>query len=342
MPKRELGSFQVSAIGYGCMNLSHGYGPALEQKQAERVLLKAIALGADLLDTAMLYGGGLNETIIGKVLKPHRDQITLCTKGGMALETDPSKPQRRIDSRPDVIRKNCEESLKRLQTDVIDLYYLHRWDKTTPIEDVIGGMADLVVQGKVKSIGLSEVSAGTLAKAHAVHPITAVQSEYSLWTRNPEIALSQKCKALGIALVAFSPLGRGFLAGYFTQPEDMDQIDDIDMRRKMPRFSKEFISHNLVLYKRFNQLARESGSTPAQLALAWVLSRGDHVIAIPGSRQISHLEENMLAQDLNLPESLLEQAGEIFNQHTVKGCRYDPISQAAVDTEDFPSASLAQ
>lgn len=338
MPKRQIGPFEVSAIGYGCMNLSHGYGPALEPKQAEQVLSKAIELGADLLDTAMLYGGGLNETIIGKVLKPHRDQITLCTKGGMGLETDPSKPQRRIDSRPEVIRKNCEESLKRLQTDVIDVYYLHRWDKTTPIEDVIGGMADLVVQGKVKTIGLSEVSADTLAKAHAVHPIAAVQSEYSLWTRNPEIALSQKCQALGVALVAFSPLGRGFLAGCFTQPVDLDKVDDTDMRKKMPRFSKAFISDNLALYHQLKELARESGSTPAQLALAWVLSRGDHVIAIPGSRQISHLEENMLAQDLKLPESLLERAGEIFNQETVKGCRYDPVSQAAVDTEDFPSA----
>ena len=342
MPKRQLGPFEVSAIGYGCMNLSHGYGPALEQKQAEQVLLKAIELGADLLDTAMLYGGGLNETIIGMVVKPHRDQITLCTKGGMALETDPSKPQRRIDSRPEVIRRNCEESLKRLQTDVIDLYYLHRWDKTTPIEDVIGGMADLVKQGKVKSIGLSEVSADTLAKAHAVHPIAAVQSEYSLWTRNPEIALLQKCQALGVALVAFSPLGRGFLAGCFTQPKDMDQINDTDMRKKMPRFSREFISHNLALYHQFNELARESGATPAQLALAWVLSRADHVIAIPGSRQIGHLKENMLAQDLKLPKSLVERAGEIFSQHTVKGCRYDPISQAAVDTEDFPRALLAQ
>ncbi len=342
MRKRQLGPFEVSAIGYGCMNLSHGYGPPLAQPQAQELLLKAIDLGVDLFDTAMLYGSGLNETLIGETLKPHREKIILCTKGGMALETAPNKPQRRIDSRPAVIRQNCEESLKRLQTDVIDLYYLHRWDKTTPIEDVIGGMADLVRAGKVKTIGLSEVSADTLAKAHAVHPITAVQSEYSLWTRNPEIALSQRCRALGVALVAFSPLGRGFLAGLFATHADVEQLHSDDMRRKMPRFSKALFRHNRSRYQAFEKLAAACGCTPAQLALAWVLSRGDHVLAIPGTRQIDHLQENLLAVRLEISESMLAQAGEILNQHSIKGCRYDPAGQATVDTEEFPSGSRVQ
>jgi aryl-alcohol dehydrogenase-like predicted oxidoreductase len=338
MQKRRLGPFEVTAIGYGCMNLSHGYGPPLSDTLAQAVLHKALDLGVNLFDTAMLYGGGLNETLVGRVLKPYRDQITLCTKGGMALETDPSKPKRRIDSRPEVIRENCEESLKRLQTDAIDLYYLHRWDKKTPLEEVIGAMAELVKQGKVKTIGLSEVSADTLTKAHAVHPITAVQSEYSLWTRNPEIALSQTCAKLGVALVAFSPLGRGFLGGLFAQCTTLDHLPNSDMRKNMPRFSNEHLAHNLAQYERFRALAKQANCTPAQLALAWLLSRGDHVIPIPGSRQMDHLEENMKASNFQISQDLLEKAGEIINQHTTRGCRYDPAAQAAVDTEEFPSA----
>jgi aryl-alcohol dehydrogenase-like predicted oxidoreductase len=338
MQTRQLGPFKVTAIGYGCMNLSHGYGPPLADSLSEEVLHKALDLGVNLFDTAMLYGGGLNETLVGRVLKPYRDQITLCTKGGMALETDPGKPKRRIDSRPEVIRENCEESLKRLQTETIDLYYLHRWDKKTPLEDAIGAMADLVKQGKVKRIGLSEVSADTLVKAHAVHPITAVQSEYSLWTRNPEIALSQTCQTLGVALVAFSPVGRGFLAGLFSQCESVDHLPDGDMRKNMPRFSSEHFAHNRAHYQRFEALAKQAHCTPAQLALAWLLSHGDHVIPIPGARQIAHLEENMSAVNLEISQALLEQAGEIINQHTIRGCRYDPAAQAAVDTEEFISA----
>jgi aryl-alcohol dehydrogenase-like predicted oxidoreductase len=341
MRKRQLGPFQVSAIGYGCMNLSHGYGPPLADSLAQEVLLQAIHLGVDLFDTAMLYGSGLNETLLGKALKPYRQQITLCTKGGMAVETDPAKPGRRIDSRPQVIRQNCEESLKRLQTDVIDLYYLHRWDKQTPIEEVVGAMADLVQQGKVKAIGLSEVSANTLAKAHAVHPIAAVQSEYSLWTRNPEIALSQKCRDLNVALVAFSPLGRGFLAGFFSQCANVDHLHEDDMRKKMPRFSQAYFAHNLAHYPNLATLATQANCTSAQLALAWLLSRGDHVIAIAGSRQIAHLQENLKAAQITVSEDILAQAGEIMNQHTIRGCRYDPIAQAAVDTEDFVSESPA-
>lgn len=337
MQKRRIGSFEVSAIGYGCMNLSHGYGPPLADPLAQEVLQQAIDLGVDFFDTAMLYGGGANERLVGHALKPYRRKIMLCTKGGMALESDPSKPKRRIDSRPEVIRDNCEQSLKRLQTDVIDLYYLHRWDKKTPIEEVVGAMADLVHQGKVRAIGLSEVSADTLAKAHSTYPITAVQSEYSLWTRNPEIALAQKCRALGVALVAFSPLGRGFLAGLFAKPEDVETLHSDDMRKKMPRFASDALLHNLGQYAQFRELAAEAGCTPAQLALAWVLSRSEHVLPIPGSRQISHLKENLLAAELELSQGLLQAAGEILNQHTIHGGRYDTVAQAAIDTEDFSS-----
>lgn len=341
MKKRRIGPFKVSAIGYGCMNLSHGYGPPAPDSQAEQVLSCAIELGIDLFDTAMLYGSGLNETLLGRSLKPYRQQITLCTKGGMAIETDPGKPRRRIDSRPQVIQQNCEESLKRLQTDVIDLYYLHRWDKQTPIEEVIGAMAGLVQQGKVRAIGLSEVSANTLAKAHAVHPIAAVQSEYSLWTRNPEIALAEKCQDLNVALVAFSPLGRGFLAGLFSQCDSIDHLHDDDMRKKMPRFSQAHFAHNMAQYESFARLALQADCTSAQLALAWLLSRGDHVIPIPGSRQVTHLQENLKAAQITISEAILAQAGEMINQHAIRGCRYDPIAQAAVDTEEFPSESRA-
>jgi aryl-alcohol dehydrogenase-like predicted oxidoreductase len=341
MRKRQLGPFKVSAIGYGCMNLSHGYGPPLPDSRAEQLLLRAVELGIDLFDTAMLYGSGLNETLLGKSLKPYRQQITLCTKGGMAIETDPGKPRRRIDSRPEVIQQNCEESLKRLQTDVIDVYYLHRWDKQTPIEEVIGAMAGLVKQGKIRAIGLSEVSANTLAKAHAVHPIAAVQSEYSLWTRNPEIALAEKCRDLNVALVAFSPLGRGFLAGLFSQCLNVDHLHDDDMRKKMPRFSQACFAHNMAQYQGFARLAMQADCTSAQLALAWLLSRGDHVIPIAGSRQVAHLEENLKTAQITISKSILEQAGQIINQRTIRGCRYDAIAQAAVDTEDFSSESPA-
>lgn len=335
---RNLGPFEVFPIGYGCMNLSHGYGPAQDDAVSAQVVLKALDYGVTLFDTAMLYGGGINETLVGKVLKPHRNKIVLCTKGGMALETDPNKPKRRIDSQPKVIRENCEESLKRLQTDTIDLYYLHRWDKKTPIEDVIGAMADLVKEGKIRAIGLSEVSAATIAKAHTVHPITAVQSEYSLWTRNPEIAVSELCRQLGIALVAFSPVGRGFLAGLFHNLADVESLHADDMRKKMPRFSSEHFANNYTQFRHFEKLAKDTNCTPAQLALAWVLSRGAHVIPIPGARQLAHLEEDLKTLDLNISELTLKQAGEIINQHTIKGCRYDPAANATVDTEEFPSA----
>jgi aryl-alcohol dehydrogenase-like predicted oxidoreductase len=338
LPARQLGPFTVSAIGLGCMNLSHGYGPAVPDEQSASVIARALDLGVTLFDTAMLYGNGHNELVVGRALKPYRQSITLCTKGGMAANTEPGKPPRRIDSRPDVIRANCLESLQRLDTDVIDLYYLHRWDKTTPLEDVIGAMADLVREGKVRTIGLSEVSAETLRKAHKIHPITAVQSEYSLWTRNPEIALSQACRELGVALVAFSPLGRGFLSARFQDSQSLAALHATDMRHKNPRFQGDALTQNQRLLAPMIEIARQAGCTPSQLALAWCLAQGQHVIPIPGTTSAAHLEEDVLAATIPIDVKWIAAAGELIHQDSVAGHRYDAPGQASVDTEVFSAS----
>jgi aryl-alcohol dehydrogenase-like predicted oxidoreductase len=288
-----------------------------------------------LFDTAALYGAGLNEQLVGKAVASFRQQIVLCTKGGMTVETDPSKPRRRIDSRPEVIRQNCDESLQRLNTDVIDLYYLHRWDKITPLEDVIGAMSRLVEAGKVRTIGLSEVSAATLRKAHAVHPITAVQSEYSLWTRNPEIAVIKTCRELGSHLVAFSPLGRGFLSGIIRSADDVTALPSGDMRLSMPRFQGDSLTHNLSLVDSFERLAKQAGCTMSQLAIAWVLQQDSTIIPIPGSRSMGHTEENIASAELTIDDEILTLAGQLISEKTVLGERYDPNATQAVDTESF-------
>jgi len=332
---RPFGPWNVFPVGLGCMNFSHGYGPAISDEEATRVIHRAFDLGVTLFDTAALYGAGLNEQLVGKAIAPFRQQIVLCTKGGMTVETDPSKPRRRIDSRPEVIRQNCDESLQRLNTDVIDLYYLHRWDKTTPLEDVIGAMSRLVEAGKVRAIGLSEVSAATLRRAHAIHPITAVQSEYSLWTRNPEIAVIKACRELGSHLVAFSPLGRGFLSGVIRSADDVAALPSGDMRLGMPRFQGDSLTHNLSLVDSFEQLARQAGCTMSQLAIAWVLRQDPTIIPIPGSRSMSHTEENMASADLAIDDEILTRAGQLISEKTVLGERYDPNATQAVDTECF-------
>ena len=259
MQQRALGPFQVSAIGLGCMNLSHAYGAPVSPEQGERVLLAALDAGVTLFDTAALYGFGANETLVGRVLKNHRSRFTLASKCGMQgvdVNGD-GKLVRVIDGRPATLRQTCEDSLRRLQTDVIDLYYLHRWDKSVPIEDSVGALADLVRAGKIRSIGLSEVSAATLRRAHAVHPIAALQTEYSLWTRNPEIAVLQACRELGVAFVAFSPVARGFLCGELT---DVATLHEKDIRRAMPRFAPEAYAANLKLLDGYRAIAREVGS----------------------------------------------------------------------------------
>src|SRR5215471_17706315 len=262
MRTRRIGPFEVSAIGLGCMNLSHAYGVPPSPEEGERVLHAALDAGETLFDTAALYGFGTNEELVGRVLKPHRQRITLCSKGGMAgVKGEDGVVRRVIDGRPETVRRNCEDSLRRLQTDVIDLYYLHRWDKAVPIEDSVGAMSRLVEEGKIRTLGLSEVSASTLRKAHAVHPITAVQNEYSLWTRNPEIAMLAACRELGVTFVAFSPVARGFLCDAV---HDVAGFEARDIRRTMPRFDEPNHAKNLQLLPPYKELAREAGCTPAQ------------------------------------------------------------------------------
>ncbi|MDA7415354.1 aldo/keto reductase [Xenophilus arseniciresistens] len=334
---RAIGPFTVSAIGLGCMNLSHAYGVPPSPEQAERVLLAALDAGVTLFDTAALYGFGANEELVGRVLAPHRSRFTLASKGGLGgVRGEDGVLRRVIDGRPEALRQSCEDSLRRLKTDVIDLYYLHRWDKKVPIEDSVGAMADLVRQGKVRTLGLSEVSAATIRKAHAVHPITAVQTEYSLWTRNPEIAVLEACREIGASFVAFSPLARGFLTDTL---HDVGALDAKDIRRPMPRFAPENYAANLKLLPAYKALATEVGCTPAQLALAWLLHKAPHIVPIPGTTQLDHLHEDIGAADVRLTPAQMAQLETLIGEHNVVGPRYAPQATGEVDTENFaPSA----
>ncbi|MFY3386154.1 aldo/keto reductase [Paracidovorax sp. MALMAid1276] len=334
MQQRTLGPFSVSAIGLGCMNLSHAYGAPVSSEQGERVLLAALDAGVTLFDTATLYGFGANETLVGRVMKGHRSRFTLASKCGMQgvdVNGD-GKLVRVIDGRPATLRQTCEDSLRRLQTDVIDLYYLHRWDRQVPIEDSVGALADLVRAGKIRSIGLSEVSATTLRRAHAVHPIAAVQTEYSLWTRNPEIAVLDACRALGTAFVAFSPVARGFLCG---ELRDVGTLDAKDIRRAMPRFAPEAYAANLKLLGSYQSIARDVGCTPAQLALAWLLHKGEHIIPIPGTTNVAHLHDDLGAVNVQLHDATIRQLDALINERTVVGARYNAQNAGEVDTENF-------
>ena len=334
MQQRQLGPFQVSAIGLGCMNLSHAYGAPPSPEQGTKVLHAALDAGVTLFDTAALYGFGANETLIGKVLKGERQRFTLASKCGMqgVDVAGDGKLVRVIDGRPETLRATCEAALRRLQTDVIDLYYLHRWDKKVPVEDSVGALSDLVRAGKIQSIGLSEVSATTLRKAHAVHPIAAVQTEYSLWTRNPEIAVLQACSELGIAFVAFSPVARGFLCDTDLDPA---VLDGKDIRQSMPRFAPENYPANLRLLAAFRQVAREQGCTAAQLALAWLLHKAPHVIPIPGTTSVEHLQDDMRAASVVLSPQVMAQLDDLINEKTVVGNRYGAQASSEVDTEVF-------
>ena len=329
MKNRTLGPFQVSAIGLGCMNLSHAYGAPVTAEQGEAVLLQALDRGVTLFDTAALYGFGANEELVGKVLSKHRRKFTLASKCGIFRD---EAGKRLIDGRPATLKRTCEDALKRLRTDVIDLYYLHRWDKTVPIEDSVGALSDLVRQGKIQAIGLSEVSASTLRKAHAVHPIAAVQTEYSLWTRNPEIAVLQACKELDAAFVAFSPVARGFLTGTL---RDVATLDAKDIRRGMPRFAPENYAANLRLLDGLASIARDAGCTLAQLALAWLLHQGEHIIPIPGTTSRAHLDEDLAAAEVQLPPAILDRLDALMQPQAVTAARYNAQSQSEVDTEDF-------
>ena len=331
---RTLAGRQVNPIGLGCMGLTHGYGIPPAPEDAARVLLAALDLGYDHLDTARLYGTGRNEDLIGKALKGRRKDFFLASKLGIVIDGE----KRRTDCRPETIRLQVEESLRLLQTDYIDLYYLHRRDFGVPIEDSIGAMAELVRAGKIGAIGLSEMSAGTLRRAHAVHPIAAMQTEYSLWTRNVEIAILQATRELGVALVAFSPLGRGVLAGGLCDPASL-RPDDI--RYAMPRFNAANWPVNLALADAFNRIAAGQGVTPAQLALAWVLSRGDHVHVIPGTTRLDHLAGNIARSDWRPDADVLDRLDVLINHGTVAGHRYAEAMRRTIDTEDFEESAPA-
>ena len=334
MSTRALGPFQVSPIGLGCMNICHAYGNPPPPEQAERLLLTALDAGVTHFDTAALYGFGMSEKIVGKALSAHRSRFTLASKCGMQgvdVKGDGSLV-RVIDGRPATLRQTCEDALRRLQTDVIDLYYLHRWDKKVPIEDSVGGLSDLIRAGKIRSIGLSEVSASTLRKAHAVHPIAAVQTEYSLWTRNPEIAVLDACRELGTAFVAFSPVARGFLCG---KPIDIDKLDAKDIRRSMPRFSADNFARNLQLLPPYLALAQELGCSPSQLAIAWLLHKAPHIVPIPGTTSIPHLHDDLGALNVQLSPAHMQQLEAMIGQHNVVGNRYNDQANSEVDTEAF-------
>ena len=331
MQTRRIAQFEVSAIGLGCMSLSHAYGAPPPRDQAERVLLGALDAGYTFFDTAAVYGLGHNETLVGEVLSPHRDKFVLASKCGI---TDATGTQRGIDGRPETIKALCEVSLKRLKTDVIDLYYLHRMDRQVPIEDSVGALADLVAAGKIRAVGLSEVSATTLRRAHAVHPIAALQTEYSPWTRNPEIAVLDACRDLGVAFVAFSPVGRGFLAGGVS---DAAKLEEGDFRRGMPRFQGEAFQANLKLYGAFEALAADAGCTTAQLCLAWLLHKDEIIIPIPGTTRPKHMREDAAAADITLSDAVMARVDQLVNGDTVTGSRYAPAMQASVDTELMPT-----
>ena len=315
------------------MNICPVYGPPPAEADAQRLLLTALDEGVDFLDTAALYGFGESERIIGKTLSSQRDRFVLASKCGLhgADLNGDGKKVRVIDGRPETIRATCENSLRSLKTETIDLYYLHRWDKKVPIEDSVGAMSDLIQAGKIRSIGLSEVSAATLRKAFAVHPIAAVQTEYSLWTRNPEIAVLQACEQLGTTFVAFSPVARGFLCG----PLDMATLDAKDIRKGMPRFTPENYAANFKLFAPYQNLANEAGCSPAQLALAWLLHKAPHIIPIPGTTSVPHLLDNLGASDIRLSDSIITELNAWINEKTVQGNRYSAQSNAEVDTEVF-------
>ena len=326
---RLLAGRSVSAVSLGCMSLSHGYGEKSSSEHSEKFLSKALDLGYTMLDTAAVYGYGHNESMIGKFISQRRNEFFLASKCGFGQQPD-SKPS--VNGRPEHIRVTCEASLKRLQTEHIDLYYLHRRDFTVPIEDSIGALADLQREGKIGAVGVSEIGAADLYKAHAEHPISAIQSEYSLWTRNAEIEVLKASQEIGAAYVAFSPLARGFLTNKL---HDTSGLAEHDLRQSMPRFNAENYPANLLLLPAYVKLAQRQGCTPAQLALAWVIAQGDNVIAIPGTHNLHHLEENIGANNLELDAEVMAQLNALINQHTVHGERYGDRAQASVTTEQF-------
>jgi aryl-alcohol dehydrogenase-like predicted oxidoreductase len=318
----------VNPVGLGCMNICWAYAPPVAEDYAVKLLNAALDAGYDHLDTARIYGEGQSETWIGQALKGRRNEFFLASKTGIFVDGQ----SRRIDCRPESIKAACEISLKLLQTDHIDLYYLHRRDFNTPIEDSVGALAELVKEGKIGSYGLSEMSADTLRRAHAVHPCAAMQTEYSPMTRNPEIAVLEACRELGVTFVAFSPVGRGFLTGGLKPGQVWAKGD---LRGAWPRFQEPNYSANLALVAGYEAIAAEAGVTPSQLSMGWVLAKGDHIVTIPGSQNIAHVEENIARWDWVPDAATIAKIDALINRETVAGGRYTPGMQAAIDTEEF-------
>ncbi len=328
MKKRRLGANgpTVSAIGLGCMGMSEFYGEG-DEKESLATIDRALELGINLLDTADIYGPHTNEVLVGKALKGRRGKFFVATKFGIVR--DPANPKRRgVDGSPAYVRSSVEGSLRRLGIETIDLYYQHRVDPQTPIEETVGAMARLVEEGKVRFLGLSEAAPATLERAHRVYPITALQSEYSLWTRDPEPEVLPVCRRLGIAFVAYSPLGRGFLTGAFKSPNDFAADDH---RRTSPRFQGENFARNLALVEKVKQLAAQAGITAGQLALAWVLAQGEDIVPIPGTKRRKYIEENAAAVDLSLAPQLVQNLQNIFPPDAVAGERYVPAMMTLVN-----------
>jgi aryl-alcohol dehydrogenase-like predicted oxidoreductase len=327
MKTRTLGTqgLSVSAIGLGCMGMSEFYGPS-DEAESVATINRALDLGMNFLDTADMYGSGQNEELVGRTIRGRRDEVVLATKFGNVR--DPDDPTRRsISGQPAYVRAACDASLRRLGVEQIDLYYQHRVDPSVPIEDTVGAMAELVRAGKVRFLGLSEAGIDTIRRAHAVHPISALQSEYSLWTRDPEDGTLAACRELGIGFVAYSPLGRGFLTGQITRFEDLAQDD---FRRNNPRFQGENFERNLQLVKQIQEIAKRKGCTPGQLALAWLLAQGDDIVPIPGTRHRGRLEENIGALDIPLTTDDLRLIDEVAPIGIAAGDRYQPGGMRAV------------
>ena len=334
MHTRTVGQFEVSALGLGCMNCSQGYGPA-DDETSTRLLNLALDEGYTFLDTATLYGDGHNETLIGNSLKHRRDEYILASKCGLkATETGGRIP----NGRPEFLRQQCEESLKRLQTDVIDLYYLHRMDNNVPIEESVGALAQCVSEGKIRAIGLSEISSASLRRAHAEHPITAVQSEYSLWARTPEFGMLSTCEELGVSFVPFSPLGRGFLTG---TSKDVTQLTDDDLRCSIarPRFEPDNFAHNIKLLDPMAAIAKRWDCSLSQLSLAWLLARKNSagaktLLPIPGTKHIEYMKENLKAVYIELDEQTVTELDELIDENKIRGDRYSEQLMNSIDSEN--------
>ncbi len=329
MHQRQLGPFSVSAIGLGCMNMCWGYGPGADDTTCAQLLNQALDKGYSFLDTAAMYGMGDSEKLIGKHIGHRRDEYTLASKCGIFKD---ATGQTETNGRPEVLRKTCEDSLRRLNTDVIDLYYLHRIDKNVPVEDSVGEMSRFVEEGKVRALGLSEVSSSSLRRAHDIHPITALQSEYSLWTRTPERKILATCRELDVAFVPFSPLTRQFLTGKATDNSSMHP-EDIRMTISKPRFEPDNFTINSALLKPYGEIARREGCSMAQLALAWILAKDPNFVPIPGTKHLDYLIENAEASEVKLSAATVKQLDALINEETIAGRRYTDDLMGSTDSE---------